>query len=167
MTAASYKTEECCSGYILSLYPSTRCLRRTGKPRIKESGCNPTKKKKVEHGAKNSFAKATKVWMDDLSLETFVFGSPAGAKCEDFMTSFISWNCRGLSRTPDTLRGSPSLGDPRALRIEWNEVVSDGVFTIGMMTQRTAPGKTGTLERGFELLRTCGLVKWGLEDAAM
>ncbi|GFT42933.1 hypothetical protein TNCV_1615041 [Trichonephila clavipes] len=30
------------------------------------------------------------------------------------------------------------------------------------MTQRTAPWKNWHLERGFELLRTFGLVRWGL-----
>ncbi|GFX38930.1 hypothetical protein TNCV_747091 [Trichonephila clavipes] len=30
------------------------------------------------------------------------------------------------------------------------------------MTQRTAPWETWHLERGFELLRTFGLVRWGL-----
>ncbi|GFX37041.1 hypothetical protein TNCV_1175411 [Trichonephila clavipes] len=47
-------------------------------------------------------------------------------------------------------------------RTEWNEVVSDGFFTIGMMTQQTAPWENWHLERGFELLRTFGLVRWGL-----
>ncbi|GFX24524.1 hypothetical protein TNCV_2107071 [Trichonephila clavipes] len=47
-------------------------------------------------------------------------------------------------------------------RTEWNEVVSDVFFTLGMMTQRTAPWKNWHLERGFELLRTFGLVRWGL-----
>ncbi|GFT90303.1 RNase H domain-containing protein [Trichonephila clavipes] len=36
------------------------------------------------------------------------------------------------------------------------------VFTIGMMTQRTAPWENWHLERGFELLRTFGLVRWAL-----
>ncbi|GFX92372.1 hypothetical protein TNCV_787181 [Trichonephila clavipes] len=31
-----------------------------------------------------------------------------------------------------------------------------------MMTQRTAPWENWHLERGFELLRTFGLVRWGL-----
>ncbi|GFX10892.1 putative RNA-directed DNA polymerase from transposon BS [Trichonephila clavipes] len=35
-------------------------------------------------------------------------------------------------------------------------------FTFGMMTQRTASWKIWHLERGFELLRTFGLVRWGL-----
>ncbi|GFT73788.1 hypothetical protein TNCV_1327871 [Trichonephila clavipes] len=30
------------------------------------------------------------------------------------------------------------------------------------MTQRTASWEIWHLERGFELLRTCGLVRWGL-----
>ncbi|GFS74872.1 hypothetical protein TNCV_1395581 [Trichonephila clavipes] len=47
-------------------------------------------------------------------------------------------------------------------RTEWNEVVSDGFFTIGMMTQQTAPWENWHLERGVELLRTFGLVRWGL-----
>ncbi|GFU27821.1 hypothetical protein TNCV_449381 [Trichonephila clavipes] len=36
------------------------------------------------------------------------------------------------------------------------------VLTIGMMTQRTAPWENWHLERGFELLRIFGLVRWGL-----
>ncbi|GFU33752.1 hypothetical protein TNCV_2048121 [Trichonephila clavipes] len=47
-------------------------------------------------------------------------------------------------------------------RTEWNEVVSDGFFTFGMMTQRTAPSENWHLERGFELLRIFGLVRWGV-----
>ncbi|GFW56328.1 uncharacterized protein TNCV_2088371 [Trichonephila clavipes] len=47
-------------------------------------------------------------------------------------------------------------------RTEWNEVVSDVFFTFGMMTQQTAPWENWHLERGFELLRTFGLVRWGL-----
>ncbi|GFV61769.1 uncharacterized protein TNCV_189261 [Trichonephila clavipes] len=35
-------------------------------------------------------------------------------------------------------------------------------FTFGMMTQRTASWEIWHLERGFELLRTFGLVRWGL-----
>ncbi|GFW02231.1 hypothetical protein TNCV_1633221 [Trichonephila clavipes] len=34
--------------------------------------------------------------MDDLSPRPSSSGSLRGAQCEDFMTSFISWNCRGL-----------------------------------------------------------------------
>ncbi|GFT47943.1 hypothetical protein TNCV_3677911 [Trichonephila clavipes] len=49
-------------------------------------------------------------------------------------------------------------------RTEWNEVVSDGFFTIGMMTQRTAPRGKLALERTFEHLRIFGLVIWGLGD---
>ncbi|GFW78905.1 hypothetical protein TNCV_2059261 [Trichonephila clavipes] len=36
------------------------------------------------------------------------------------------------------------------------------VFTFGMMSQRTAPWENWHLERGFELLRIFGLVRWGL-----
>ncbi|GFU46495.1 probable RNA-directed DNA polymerase from transposon X-element [Trichonephila clavipes] len=35
-------------------------------------------------------------------------------------------------------------------------------FTFGMMTQRTTPWENWHLERGFELLRLFGLVRWGL-----
>ncbi|GFT03594.1 hypothetical protein TNCV_1082861, partial [Trichonephila clavipes] len=35
-------------------------------------------------------------------------------------------------------------------------------FTFGMMTQRTTPWENWHLERGFELLRIFGLVRWGL-----
>ncbi|GFT94230.1 hypothetical protein TNCV_3922711 [Trichonephila clavipes] len=35
-------------------------------------------------------------------------------------------------------------------------------FTFGMMTQRTAPGKTGTWSGVLNILRTFGLVRWGL-----
>ncbi|GFU10898.1 hypothetical protein TNCV_960631 [Trichonephila clavipes] len=48
--------------------------------------------------------------------------------------------------------GSPSLGE---------------VFTIGMMTQRTAPWENWHLERGFELLKTFGLVRWGLGGSVL
>ncbi|GFX99761.1 hypothetical protein TNCV_258001 [Trichonephila clavipes] len=34
--------------------------------------------------------------------------------------------------------------------------------SIGMMTQQTAPWENWHLERGVELLRTFGLVRWGL-----
>ncbi|GFR32160.1 hypothetical protein TNCT_619701 [Trichonephila clavata] len=47
-------------------------------------------------------------------------------------------------------------------RTEWNEVVSDGFFTTGMTTQQTAPSENWHLERDFKLLRTFGLVRWGL-----
>ncbi|GFQ83221.1 hypothetical protein TNCT_737931 [Trichonephila clavata] len=47
-------------------------------------------------------------------------------------------------------------------RTEWNEVESDGFFTTGMTTQQTAPWENWHLERGFKLLRTFGLVRWGL-----
>ncbi|GFV81962.1 hypothetical protein TNCV_3151601 [Trichonephila clavipes] len=47
-------------------------------------------------------------------------------------------------------------------RTEGNEVVCLMVFTIGMMTQQTAPWENWHLERGFELLRTFGLERWGL-----
>ncbi|GFV13438.1 hypothetical protein TNCV_129361 [Trichonephila clavipes] len=60
----------------------------------------------------------------------------------------------------------PSGGSPSLVlwqtRTEWNEVVSDGFFTIGMMTQQTAPWENWHLERGVELLKTFGLVRWGL-----
>ncbi|GFU64509.1 uncharacterized protein TNCV_2526241 [Trichonephila clavipes] len=61
---------------------------------------------------------------------------------------------------------TPSGGSPSLVlwqsRTEWNEVVSDGFSLFGMMTQRTAPWEHWHLERGFELLRTFGLVRWGL-----
>ncbi|GFR08217.1 uncharacterized protein TNCT_734081 [Trichonephila clavata] len=47
-------------------------------------------------------------------------------------------------------------------RTEWNEVVSDGFFTTGVTLQQTASWENWHLERGFKLLRTFGLVKWGL-----
>ncbi|GFY67816.1 hypothetical protein TNIN_90131 [Trichonephila inaurata madagascariensis] len=47
-------------------------------------------------------------------------------------------------------------------RTEWNEVESDAFFTTGMTTQQTAPWENWHLERGFKLLRTFGLVRWGL-----
>ncbi|GFR01968.1 hypothetical protein TNCT_190561, partial [Trichonephila clavata] len=47
-------------------------------------------------------------------------------------------------------------------RTEWNEVESDGFFTTGMTTQQTAPWENWHLEQGFKLLRTFGLVRWGL-----
>ncbi|GFQ68634.1 hypothetical protein TNCT_712081 [Trichonephila clavata] len=47
-------------------------------------------------------------------------------------------------------------------RTEWNEVELDGFFTTGMTTQQTAPWENWHLERGFKLLRTFGLVRWGL-----
>ncbi|GFQ96962.1 hypothetical protein TNCT_233021 [Trichonephila clavata] len=45
---------------------------------------------------------------------------------------------------------------------EWNEVESDGFFTTGMTTQQTAPWENWHLERGFKLLMTFVLVRWGL-----
>ncbi|GFY78274.1 hypothetical protein TNIN_446341 [Trichonephila inaurata madagascariensis] len=47
-------------------------------------------------------------------------------------------------------------------RTEWNEVESYGFFTTSMMTQETAPWENWHLERGFKLLRTFGLERWGL-----
>ncbi|GFQ85940.1 hypothetical protein TNCT_622121 [Trichonephila clavata] len=47
-------------------------------------------------------------------------------------------------------------------RTKWNEVESDGFFTTGMTTQQTAPWENWHLERGFKLLGTFGLVRWGL-----
>ncbi|GFV98269.1 down syndrome cell adhesion molecule homolog [Trichonephila clavipes] len=38
-------------------------------------------------------------------------------------------------------------------------------FPFGMMTQRTAPWENWHLERVFELLRTFGLVRWGLGES--
>ncbi|GFR07112.1 acetyl-CoA carboxylase [Trichonephila clavata] len=56
-------------------------------------------------------------------------------------------------------RESPILWQTRT---EWNEVVSHGFFTTGMTTQQTAPWENWHLEQGFKLLRTFGLVRWGL-----
>ncbi|GFQ88371.1 multidrug resistance-associated protein 7 [Trichonephila clavata] len=58
-----------------------------------------------------------------------------------------------------------ALIDDLATRTEWNEVESDGFFTTGMTTQQTAPWENWHLERGFKLLRTFGLVRWGLEGS--
>ncbi|GFW56111.1 hypothetical protein TNCV_3852791 [Trichonephila clavipes] len=68
---------------------------------------------------------------------------------------------KDVSGEEPPLRGSPSLvlWQPRT---EWNEVVSDGFSLFGMMTQPTAPWEHWHLERGFELLRIFGLVRWGL-----
>ncbi|GFR18861.1 hypothetical protein TNCT_406821 [Trichonephila clavata] len=54
-----------------------------------------------------------------------------------------------------------------ATRTEWNEVESGGFFTTGMTTQQTAPWENWHLEQGFKFLRTFGLVRWVLEEAAM
>ncbi|GFV70214.1 hypothetical protein TNCV_2553581 [Trichonephila clavipes] len=70
--------------------------------------------------------------------------------------NYLQRGSRIVGRVPVSDR--PSLWQTRT---EWNEVVSD-VFTFGMMTQRTAPWENWHLERGFELLRTFGLVRWGL-----
>ncbi|GFY39601.1 lysosomal-trafficking regulator [Trichonephila inaurata madagascariensis] len=56
----------------------------------------------------------------------------------------------------------PNVNINNSFRTEWNEVESDGFFTNGMATQQTALWENWHLERGFKLLRTFGLVRWGL-----
>ncbi|GFY06120.1 hypothetical protein TNCV_3107991 [Trichonephila clavipes] len=61
--------------------------------------------------------KATRV--DGRSVaQTFVFWLLARSKCEDFMTSFISWNCRGLRTRLADLKSIISTYQPACVALQ-------------------------------------------------
>ncbi|GFT31278.1 putative RNA-directed DNA polymerase from transposon X-element [Trichonephila clavipes] len=62
-------------------------------------------------------SKATK--SDGRSVaQTFVFWLLAGSKCEDLMTSFISWNCRGLRTRLADLKSIISTYQPACVALQ-------------------------------------------------
>ncbi|GFV56728.1 uncharacterized protein TNCV_4689531 [Trichonephila clavipes] len=50
--------------------------------------------------------------------QTFVFWLLAGSTCEDLMTSFISWNCRGLRTRLDDLKSLLSTHQPACVALQ-------------------------------------------------
>ncbi|GFX24543.1 putative RNA-directed DNA polymerase from transposon X-element [Trichonephila clavipes] len=56
--------------------------------------------------------------MDDLSPRPSSSGSLAGSTCEDLMTSFISWNCRGLRTRLADLKSIISTYQPACVALQ-------------------------------------------------
>ncbi|GFW56144.1 hypothetical protein TNCV_3853121 [Trichonephila clavipes] len=50
--------------------------------------------------------------------QTFVFWLLAGSTCEDLMTSFISWNCRGLRTRLADLKSIISTYQPACVALQ-------------------------------------------------
>ncbi|GFW95663.1 hypothetical protein TNCV_18941 [Trichonephila clavipes] len=101
-------------------------VKRQEKHASRNRGCNPTKKR--SNLSKNSMTWETMSWTfmhpkrrksyGRSVAQTFVFWLLARSKCEDFMTSFISWNCRGLRTRLDDLKSIISTHQPACVALQ-------------------------------------------------
>ncbi|GFV51377.1 hypothetical protein TNCV_3465041 [Trichonephila clavipes] len=102
-------------------------LEKNRKTRIKDSGVQ-SHKKEVEPSKKLHdmgddvmdihASQSDESLMDDLSPRPSSSGSLRGSKCEDFMTSFISWNCRGLRTRLADLKSIISTYQPACVALQ-------------------------------------------------
>ncbi|GFT80881.1 hypothetical protein TNCV_4746861 [Trichonephila clavipes] len=125
-TAASITPKNIAVDTLKSVSPP-RDVKKNRKTRIKESGCNPTKKrsnlsKKLHDMGRRCHGHSclTKRRESDgrSVAQTFVFWLLARSKCEAFMTSFISWNCRGLRTRLADLKSIISTYQPACVALQ-------------------------------------------------